>query len=194
MKTFGILMTFCLIFALSATSFGQRTVEPSTNKTQVPVKTDNKTVDQNDNQTDEPEVIDLNKSETTGVQEVPKNTKERYRIGFDDTLEVQVFNQEKLSGKFNVNPDGTIRLFRLEKPIVAVCKTEDELGKDIAAAYEENYLRNPYVNVRAIDQKSQSFAVIGAVGKREHFMSIAGFVCSNFSRMPADRMTMPDKD
>ncbi len=54
-------------------------------------------------------------------------------------------------------------LFRLERPIVAVCKTERELAIDIVAAYKEKYLRDPQVNVIAVEQKSQSVMVIGAV-------------------------------
>jgi polysaccharide biosynthesis/export protein len=88
---------------------------------------------------------------------------ERYRIGFQDTLEIQVFRHPELNRRSTVNPDGTINLFRLDKPIAAVCKTESELAGDIEKAYEENYLRNPEVQVVAVEQKSQAVAVIGAV-------------------------------
>jgi len=88
---------------------------------------------------------------------------ERYRIGFQDTLEIQIFRHPELSVRTAVNPDGTIRLFRLNEPIVAVCKTELELADDIQKAYEKDYLRDPQVKVLAADQKSQSVAVIGAV-------------------------------
>jgi polysaccharide export outer membrane protein len=90
---------------------------------------------------------------------------ERYRIGFQDTLEIQVFGQPKLTQRVTVNPNGTINLFRLPDPIVAVCKTERELSTDVAAAYEKDYLRNPEVQVVVVEQRSQSFAVIGAVEK-----------------------------
>jgi polysaccharide export outer membrane protein len=92
-------------------------------------------------------------------------TDERYRIGFQDQLDVQVFRHPELAQRVNVNSNGTVNLFRLEKPIVAVCKTERELASDIAAAYEKDYLRNPEVNVIAVEQRSRAFAVIGAVEK-----------------------------
>jgi polysaccharide biosynthesis/export protein len=92
------------------------------------------------------------------------NEDERYRIGFQDTLEVQVFNQPRLSQKVSVNPDGTITLFRASKPIMAVCKTERELAKEIEAEYL-SFLRKPEVNVFAFEKKSQSYGVIGAVEK-----------------------------
>lgn len=90
---------------------------------------------------------------------------ERYRIGFQDTLEIQVFRHADLNQRVSVNANGTINLFRLRDPIVAVCKTERELANDIAAAYEKDYLRNPEVNVVAVEQRSQAYGVLGAVEK-----------------------------
>jgi polysaccharide export outer membrane protein len=89
---------------------------------------------------------------------------ERYRIGYQDSLEVQIFRHPELSQIVSVNPDGTIYLPRLEAPVVAVCKTERELVDTLTALYK-NYLRNPFINVRLSEQKSQGFSVIGAVQK-----------------------------
>jgi len=108
----------------------------------------------------------------TAVASVPPtkvDTDERYRIGFQDTLDIQVFNHPNLNRRSQVNPDGTINLFRLDKPIVAVCKTELELASDIAKAYEKDYLRNPEVSVTAVERKSQVVTVIGAVKKPGSF-------------------------
>ena len=97
---------------------------------------------------------------------------ERYRIGFQDTLEIQIFRHPDLNQRVSVNANGTINLFRIPDPIVAVCKTEFELAKDIAAAYEKDYLRNPEVKVLAVEQRSQAYAVIGAVEKPgQYFIS-----------------------
>lgn len=90
---------------------------------------------------------------------------ERYRIGYQDTLAVQIFRHPELAQRVNVNANGTINLFRIDTPIVAVCKTETELAEDIRAAYQKDYLRNPEVQVIAVEQKSQAFSVIGAVEK-----------------------------
>ena len=89
---------------------------------------------------------------------------ESYRIGFQDTLDVQIFRHPELAQKVSVNSNGTINLFRIRTPIVAVCKTERELATDVEVAYEKDYLRNPEVNVVAVEQKSRAFHVIGAVG------------------------------
>lgn len=94
---------------------------------------------------------------------------DRYRIGYQDTLEIQVFRQPHLAQRVSVNSNGTINLFRLPEPVVAVCRTERELADAIAAAYEKDYLRNPEVNVVAVEQRSQGFAIIGAVEKPGHY-------------------------
>ena len=90
---------------------------------------------------------------------------DKYRIGYRDKLSVQVFRHGDLSQTVTVNPNGTINLFKLPAPIMAVCKTERELANEIAAAYRKDYLKNPEVNVVAVEQMSQSFAVMGAVEK-----------------------------
>ncbi len=96
--------------------------------------------------------------------EVPEQ-ETRYRIGLQDILEIQVYKHSDLNQRVAVGPQGTIVLFRLERPVVAVCKTERELAADIVTAYKEKYLKDPQVSVTVAEQKSQSFAVIGAVEK-----------------------------
>jgi polysaccharide biosynthesis/export protein len=95
---------------------------------------------------------------------------ERYRIGFQDALEVHVFRHPELTQRVNVNTNGTINLYRLPEPIIAVCKTEHELKRDIEDAYRKDYLKNPEVNVVAVEQRSRAFAVIGAVEKPGQYM------------------------
>lgn len=94
---------------------------------------------------------------------------DRYRIGYQDTLAIQIFRHPELAQKVSVNSKGTINLFRIREPIVAVCKTEEELARDIEAAYEKDYLRNPEVQVVAVEQRSQAFGVVGAVEKPGYY-------------------------
>jgi len=94
---------------------------------------------------------------------------DRYRIGFQDVLEVKVFNHANLSQRATVSPNGTITLFRLDRPVVAVCKSESELAREIAAAYKAKFIRNPEVTVNVADQRSQSIGVMGAVVKPDYF-------------------------
>lgn len=97
------------------------------------------------------------------------NNTDRYRIGFQDVLDIQVFRHPELNQRVSVSPAGTITLFRLENPVVAVCKTDRELAVAIADAYREKYLRDPQVNVVVAEQRSQPVGVIGAVEKPGSF-------------------------
>ena len=103
------------------------------------------------------------------VSNADKTTNERYRIGYQDTLQITIFRHPELSRPVSVNPNGTIFLPRIEKPLVAVCKTEQQLADEITAAYKKDYLKDPFVDVRAVEQKSQAFGVIGAVEKPGYF-------------------------
>ncbi len=94
---------------------------------------------------------------------------EQYRIGFQDTLDVQIFRHPELGQRVSVNSNGTIKLFRIPEPIIAVCKTVRELAKDVEDAYRKDYLKNPEVTVVAVGQNSQAFAVVGAVEKPGSF-------------------------
>jgi polysaccharide export outer membrane protein len=94
----------------------------------------------------------------------------KYRIGFQDILDIQVFRLPDLNQRVAVGAQGTITLFRMPQPIVAVCKTANELASDIAKAYvDAKYLRDPQITVMVAEQKSQSFGVIGAVEKPGNF-------------------------
>lgn len=146
MKAVKFLVVLCAITLLTNMSAAQNTEEaqPSTKKT-ISLENDN--------------LVPAN-----------RRTNERYRIGFQDTLEIIVFKHEDLTLRaVNVSPEGTIVLPRLENvPIMAVCKTERELADAITALYR-TVLKNPFVSVRAIDQRSQPFSVIGAVEKPGSF-------------------------
>ncbi len=108
--------------------------------------------------------VSLAQTEKTLPNSKADNEDERYRIGFQDTLEVQVYDIPKLNQRISVNPDGSITLFRASKPIMAVCKTESELAREIEKEYL-NFLKKPQVIVFAVEKKSQSYGVIGAVEK-----------------------------
>jgi polysaccharide export outer membrane protein len=107
--------------------------------------------------------------DTTPMQKIAAvqlKTDDRYRIGFQDVLSVTVFRHPELgTQRVSVGPTGQVVLFRLDKPLTALCKTEQELADDIAAAYKANFIKDPQVNVAVTEQKSQSIGVMGAVEK-----------------------------
>lgn len=93
---------------------------------------------------------------------------ERYRIGYQDVLDITVFKHSELNTRVGINPDGTIIIPRATKPILAYCKTERELKAIIEEDYK-SFLKNPYVNVVVAEQRSQSYGVMGAVEKPGNF-------------------------
>lgn len=114
-------------------------------------------------------ILDKNASTDKNTTNIKSdNDDERYRIGFQDTLEIKVYRHDDLIQRVNINSDGTILLNRATKAIVAVCKTEQELAKDIANDYL-SFLKKPLVTVTAVEKKSQSYGVIGSVEKAGTF-------------------------
>lgn len=87
-----------------------------------------------------------------------------YLLGPGDVIDVRVFGQSDLNAMAEVDSDGNISsLPFLETPIVARCRTEKELQKDIATAYAK-YIKNPQVSVRITEKKSRTPAIVaGAV-------------------------------
>ena len=87
-----------------------------------------------------------------------------YLLGPGDVIDVRIFGQGDLNAMAEVDSDGNISsLPFLEKPIVAQCRTEKEVQKDIAAAYAK-YLKNPQISVQIADRKSRAPATVsGAV-------------------------------
>ena len=89
-----------------------------------------------------------------------------YLLGPGDVIDVRVFGQGDLNAMAEVDDEGNISsLPFLEKPIIAKCRTEKEVQKDIARAYAK-YLKNPQISVRIAERKSRPPAIVfGAVKK-----------------------------
>jgi polysaccharide export outer membrane protein len=94
---------------------------------------------------------------------------DRYRIGPGDVLDIRVFNRPTLSREaVRVDGRGQIRMPLIEEEIVAACRTEGELAREIAARYLK-YQRNPNIDVFVKEYNSQPVAVIGAVNQPGRF-------------------------
>lgn len=87
-----------------------------------------------------------------------------YLLGPGDVLDVRVFGQPELSSSVQVDSDGNLSsLPFLEKPILAKCRTDKEVQKDITTAYSK-FINNPQVSVRISERNSrQPATVFGAV-------------------------------
>lgn len=105
-------------------------------------------------------------SQTPGA---PTQPDDRYRIGPGDLLDIRIFNRPNLSrDAVRVEGNGIIRMPLIEGDIMAACKTEGELAKEIATRYLK-YYRNPQVDVFIKEYHAREVALIGAVNDQGRY-------------------------
>lgn len=93
----------------------------------------------------------------------------RYRIGPGDVLDIRILNRPNLSREaVRVEGNGMIRMPLIDNEIMAACKTEGELAKEISDKYTKFY-KNPQVDVFIKEYKSKQAAIIGAVNEQSRF-------------------------
>lgn len=85
-----------------------------------------------------------------------------YSIGPQDVLTITVYDQADLSGKFTVDPDGTLT-FPLLGRVKAGGLTLRGLEQDLTKRLADGYLRNPQVSVSMDQYRSQRIFVMGEV-------------------------------
>jgi len=88
----------------------------------------------------------------------------RYLLGPGDVIDVRFFGQSDLNTTVAVDSDGNINALPfLETPVLAKCRTEKEVQRDIVAAYSK-LINKPQISVRIIERNSrQPATVFGAV-------------------------------
>lgn len=85
-----------------------------------------------------------------------------YRVGPQDVLNITIFGEPQLSGKFRVDTDGTFTfqyLGRVKADDLTVSEIEANLRKGLA----DGYIRNPQVSVEVDQYHSQNVYVMGEV-------------------------------
>lgn len=85
-----------------------------------------------------------------------------YVIGGQDVLTIAVYDQAELSGKFTVDPDGTLT-FPLLGRVKAGGLTLRGLEEDLKKRLSDGYIRNPQVSVAMETYRSQRIFVMGEV-------------------------------
>jgi polysaccharide export outer membrane protein len=89
-----------------------------------------------------------------------KANSEPYRLGTGDTLRINVFEQENLSGEFAVDEKGELSLPLIERlPVAGLTVTEVE--KQMKDRLYPNYLQDPRISVEVI--KYRDIYVLGEV-------------------------------
>ncbi len=87
-----------------------------------------------------------------------------YRIGADDTLDINVLQAAELTKIVKVDSGGRI-LLPLLGSLQASGRTPGELSQDIATALKKSYMKDPQVTVAVKDAESQKVTVDGAVNQ-----------------------------
>jgi protein involved in polysaccharide export with SLBB domain len=87
-----------------------------------------------------------------------------YRIGVNDTLQLDVFGHEDLNKTLKVSPHGSVNV-----PLIGTVKAEgrtvDEVAQEITERLGAEYLRDPRVSVSVWEYLSQWVNVIGEVAQ-----------------------------
>jgi polysaccharide export outer membrane protein len=94
---------------------------------------------------------------------VPGSAAKPYVIGPLDVLDVNVWNDAKLSHIYDVSPDGTISM-----PLIGLIKADGLTALELGAAIREKLLQilnTPEVNVQVIRNNSKKYYVFGAVNR-----------------------------
>lgn len=85
-----------------------------------------------------------------------------YRIGANDTLDINVFQIAELTRTVHVDSAGKI-LLPLLGSVQASGRTPDQLSEDIATDLKKTYMKDPQVTVAVKEAQSQKVTVDGAV-------------------------------
>ncbi len=83
-------------------------------------------------------------------------------LGPSDVVDIRIFDEKELSGVYQINSDGTLRL-----PLVGVIKISglapDEAAQKIAGEYGTKYLKNPQVTIFVQQFNSRKIYLLGEV-------------------------------
>ena len=139
-------------------------------KTQKPVTGDRLEPDDTPrNPADVPDDVQANRqeqmSEEAAINPYYNNFFSTYRLGPEDVISVDVFNQERYSRKnIIIPPSGRISLSLVPGGIFVNGKTVDEVAEIIKKKYDE-YIIDPQVTVSLEKASSYRYSVIGDVGQ-----------------------------
>ncbi len=85
-----------------------------------------------------------------------------YNLGARDIVEITVFGETSLSGRFVINDEATLRLPELGVIDVGN-RTKDQLAAHLEERLRDGFLIRPQVTVQVVEHRSQRVDVTGAV-------------------------------
>lgn len=92
----------------------------------------------------------------------PPQASATYVIGATDVLKIKVFGEDRYSGDYNVDGDGSIT-FPLLGRIEVAGKTTRQIEEELTKALSAGWLNNPQLSVEIGAYRSRSIFVIGEV-------------------------------
>jgi protein involved in polysaccharide export with SLBB domain len=114
--------------------------------------------------------------ETVTVLGLRQSQDSAYRLGTGDKVHITVFNQDDLSGDFQIDGQGYVRL-PLIGQLPAAGLTTFALENHIADALSDGYLINPRVNVEVTSYRP--FYIIGEVAKPGEYPYVNAMAAPN---------------
>lgn len=99
-----------------------------------------------------------------GATNIPdaRSTAETSKLAPGDEFDVEVFDEEELSGTYQVQEDGTID-FPLLGRLAASGKTQADLATELESRLADGFLREPHVRVRILSRSNLEVSVLGQV-------------------------------
>jgi polysaccharide export outer membrane protein len=106
----------------------------------------------------------MNEKLMMNVLSARRTSSKDYRIGPDDLIEVNVFEDEKLNKTVRVSSQGNVSL-----PLIGILRvkglTGSEMEKEISDLLSEKYLQDPHVIIFIKEYHNQRISMMGAVTK-----------------------------
>lgn len=105
-------------------------------------------------------------NQTSGAQSPAPTMFGGYLIGVGDILNVQVAEEDEVSGRYQVSDKGSIQLRLLSGPVKAAGLTTFQLSKNLEDALKkQDILKQPYVTVLIERGMTQNVTVVGPVAR-----------------------------
>lgn len=87
-----------------------------------------------------------------------------YQIGVGDILDIHVNDEDDVSGRYQVDQDGNVKISLLSKPVPAAGSTTFQLASLMSEEFKkQQILRDPSVSVLIVRQMTQNVSILGAV-------------------------------
>ena len=114
---------------------------------------------------------------TVDERNLPKTDRDAvYKLGSGDNLRVSVYNEEGITGEYQIDGSGNISL-KLVGTISANGLTLEELAHKIEAKLREGYIKNPRVSIDVLNYRP--FYVLGEVKQPGKYPYVNGMTVLN---------------